>query len=363
MRPLPTLCIVAALAFLAAPVRADDPPPTFDAARALYADGNYKDALAAISQLQQLTGKAAEGLDRFALFMLKGETQLRLHDGASALNAFVLSFKEAATADQKDQSLAMQDLLRRSANEMYHPRLNADGSEYTDVKTYDITDLAARKEAFAALLIDEMTPFAKNFEQIKSTGTLAQIVDYLKQLPTIRAVEKTVTTKSDKCDAITTALRDRALALIDTSLDAGEKQVAAIKIDANKTYQSQVDVTDPNTKKVTRKNVQLYVGPTMGQVSTLKALSITCEKTKAQIDELTADLQLAPEAVKVRVARNDKLYQSIQTLLTFDFTKPVVKGAGGGVPGGGGGGGMGPGGGGSRIGGGGKSGSGSKSGG
>src|SRR5262245_35752430 len=77
---------------------------SLDRAKVLYGDGNYKDALTTLTRLQEVKVTAAGEVDRFALFMLKAEAQIKLGDASMALTSLGMAHKEALRPEQKMQA-------------------------------------------------------------------------------------------------------------------------------------------------------------------------------------------------------------------------------------------------------------------
>ena len=323
---------------------------SLDRARTLYKDGNYKDAVATLAQLQEAQGAAADSVDRYALFMLKAEAQMRLGDAGMAIASLGAAHKEAAAAEQKApaaaqkarateqkaQATALEILLRRSPTFEFKPKTGAEG------RSFDILSEQGRKDAMTALLADEMDGASKRFAAAKAGSDLGALAEFSRTLLSLQAIEIAATGKGAACEEMAKALRERLFVVVDADLTATETQVKTINANADKIIDVTVSVQDPNTRRIVVRREQHHQGPTTKETGTLKSLAAEHERMRTLVTELATNLSVTPESLKTRQARNDAVLKDINTILTTDYSKPVAMGQGnqprrGGGAGGGGG--------------------------
>src|SRR5689334_10241226 len=144
-----SLFLVAALtltALLAMPAAAL--PPTPAEIRAKFDAGEYRPTLAMIGQALALKGGAAEGYDRYDLFMLKGECLVQLGSAALAAEAFEDARESTRVPLKMGTARGNEVMLRRSLSMRYVPKTGPDKA------AIDVKPPAERKRAMLALRAD-----------------------------------------------------------------------------------------------------------------------------------------------------------------------------------------------------------------
>src|SRR5688500_1528910 len=133
----------AALAAAAVSPAAAPAPPTADEIRETVEAGDYRGALKAIAKALSAKGAAAaEGSDRYALFMLKGECLVRLGSNVYAADAFDDAREVAAqNRERAAEAKASELVVRRAKKSNYVPTTGADRSPI------DVVSGASRKKA------------------------------------------------------------------------------------------------------------------------------------------------------------------------------------------------------------------------
>jgi len=106
---------------LAVPAASAQTPATADDAQAAYERGDYQETLRLLGRTLSLKGKAAEGLDHYAMLMMKGESHLRLRSSANALSAFDEAAKVADDDKAAADARAVAQLIRKSRGFRYDP--------------------------------------------------------------------------------------------------------------------------------------------------------------------------------------------------------------------------------------------------
>ena len=286
-------------------------------AQVLFKDGNFKDALKTLTKLQEVPVTAAGEVDRFALFMLKAETQMRLADAGMAVTSLGMAHKEAVKLDEKLQAEALELLVRRSPQLTFRPRTGEPG------RSFEIIPAAGRKDAFTALWADELDTATKKYAIAKVAKDLPTVAEFARSLELLRAVETAATGKYDTTKEMTEKLKDRVYVVLEADLTAAETQLKTITTNANKTYQTTVNTVAPNGRITGQRKEWHKVGPTGPEVDILKSMQTVHEKLSPVIAQVEEDLGLLPETLAARKARLATLLKNITTLLTTDYNVAV----------------------------------------
>jgi hypothetical protein len=291
---------------------------SLERARVLYKDGNFKDAVTTLSKLQEVR----TGVDRFALFMLKAEAQMRLGDGPMAVTSLGMAHKEAEKPEQKMQAAALELLLRRSPGLTFKPRTGEAG------RSFDIVADAGRKDAFEALLADETDAAGKRMVLAMAARDVGTLAENARQLGTYRAVEYAVTGKTAAAEDMTAKYREKLTTIVGDGLTKDETVVKGLQANADKAISVWVNYTDANGRNNRRQEWHKQ-GPTTYEKSQLASLKTVHERLAVQINELVTDLSITPETMKNYLTRNTTLLTNINNILTADYDKPTSRPAGG----------------------------------
>lgn len=214
------LCFGAVRAQAAAP----EPLPTADEIHKLYDDKEYQAVLQKLVRVLQLKGQAAQAYDRVDLLMIRGESLLQLKQQAAAIEAFDSAFKEATAPQQNTVRKPEQVAQVRATNLLMH---QAHSFAYTP-KHLDagqapgpisLLDLAQRDAAFKSLLFDQLTELDPKVKSATRGTTMGPIIQLIRSLGDVRAVELTVTKATKQTDALFVTMADRALTLMDAEVD------------------------------------------------------------------------------------------------------------------------------------------------
>src|SRR5687768_7740501 len=133
--------------------------PSMDEIRRLYEARRDPEVLKALSRVINLRGDAAKDYDRHQLWLIKGETHLRMKAAKPAL----LAFREAAAAAPDDRTRAEAEatalLVKRAKNLVFTPstKPKAGAGNVGGVGGgIDVLDPEQRRAGFHALFVDEL---------------------------------------------------------------------------------------------------------------------------------------------------------------------------------------------------------------
>src|SRR5258706_6487931 len=137
-------------------------------------DHQYGPALQKITAGLALKGAAAKLVNRYELFMLKGECHLKTKATRLALEAYAAAIKEAPSDRERELATAQEMLLKSSKAFAYTPRTTTApappaGADKPRPVPIDILNPDSRKKAFAALLADELAANDAKFKSAKAS--------------------------------------------------------------------------------------------------------------------------------------------------------------------------------------------------
>jgi hypothetical protein len=173
--------------------------PTAEDLRQMYSDGQYHATLQMISRLLFLKGDAAKNVDRPKLFLLRGDSLVRLGDARRAMTAFQDAEREASPQDPQTalQARASIVILENSRGLTYMPP----GITPIDLKTndgwiqaanaiYDSMWRSSQADLQAAQSAQDMGPIRKVVPTIANLVALDQLTgrDAGQLIPTVRNV-------------------------------------------------------------------------------------------------------------------------------------------------------------------------------
>jgi hypothetical protein len=198
--------------------------------RQMLKDGQYQPLVLKATRLLQLKGNAANGVNRAKVYMLKGEAQLHLKQGAQAIDSFANAAKEAK--DPKDAALATatEALARKSAAGKYTVRSKTGGKP----EVIDILDEEGRKKAFAALYEEESRLAAPKIKAGESARVLPAIVEALKVVMRLGAIEQAAFGTDEKTAATAKNLGAHAQKLLQEGLLGISGEVKQVSARANR---------------------------------------------------------------------------------------------------------------------------------
>jgi hypothetical protein len=285
--------------------------------------GKHQDALKKLSTLLGLRGNAAQGYDRAELFRLKGEAHLALKQQAPAAEAFTNAAKEAK--DAKDVGLynATALLIKRSSGGMYapkQPQAGADGSRGPKPERIDITDPKNRKDAMAALFNDESKQGLARVESLKKQKTLKPVMDGIRDLSTLRALELAATESDTTTKQALSQLGSHANQLMSDALKNLSTKVDQIAKLANESSTQTRTLSDGRVENVTTKR-----GLTSADQSALKDVIATCRNIKQACDEFASALEGEGAGFSATAAESDRVAARADEVLKTKYD-PEIRG-------------------------------------
>jgi hypothetical protein len=195
----------------------------------MFKAGDFQGVALKATRVLQLKGDAAKGYNRAKVQMLKGEAQLRLKQVSQALDAFGAAAKEAT--DPKDAALATatETLVRKSPGLKYAVRPKGGGKP----EVLDILDEAGRKQAMSALYVDEAALAAPKLKAGESAKTLPIIIEALKTVSRLGALEQAANGTDEKTAASAKELGTHAQTLMTDAVKSIANDVQKIGLSAN----------------------------------------------------------------------------------------------------------------------------------
>jgi hypothetical protein len=300
-----------------------DPLPTMEQIQQDFDSQKYPDVLKKLSQVLPLKGQAAQGYDRVALLMLKGETHLRLKQPAPSSEAFSSAAKEATDEKLIGQCNATALLVKRSTNGMYQPKqpsAPSAGASPGRAAPIDIIDPNSRKDAMLALFNDESKTVLAKAESLKKQKSLPPVADGIKQLGQLRALELAATGSDATCKQAVADLGSHANQLMQAELKKMGEQVEKIARQANETHSSQQTRADGTIEVVTSKR-----GLTSVDQNALKTVINTCKNIVSACDEFAAVLGADGSGFTATSGQSSQLSTRADEVLRADYS-PEVRG-------------------------------------
>ena len=292
---------------------AADTLPTFDEIRALYDKGEYKDTLKQLARLLSLKGKAAEGMDRYALLMLRAESHLRLKATSGATQALTEAAKVAPDEESAAKARALNLLIKRSKNLQFTPKV-ATGKGAAG-GPFDITDEERREAAFNALYVGERAALKPKIAKADKAKNLPAIADAIKAALALRDLELAATGKTDDTADTVDALVQRAHKLMAAGLDDAMKRIESIADRANELVQYTARVNGGTETRTRRRGLQA------SQTKELRGIVETCRKVFESCKELSAGFaEDDDEQFDDLQEQAEDTGQRAQDVLTDDYT-------------------------------------------
>lgn len=212
-------------------VHADGPeaPPTEAQLQQMFKDGDYQGVALKATRVLQIKGEAAKGYNRTKILMLKAEAQLRLKQVSQALEAFTAAAKEATDPKDAATATATELLVRKSPGLKYTIRPKGGGKP----ETLDILDEAQRKQAMAALYTDEAALAAPKIKAAENAKAMPAIVEALKTVSHLGALEQVTTGSDEKTAASAKELGTHAQSLMTDAVRSIASDVQKLNLSAN----------------------------------------------------------------------------------------------------------------------------------
>jgi hypothetical protein len=202
-------------------------PPTADEIRVQAAAGNHSAALGLISQALTLKGPAAEGVDRYELLMLKGESLLQLGQAKYAADAFEDASEATNQPVQSATAKAGEVIIRRSLFLKYVPKTGP------DTAPIDIKPPEQRRKAMLAARNDTLASIKLKIDAALKADDLEPTMALLPALRDVVTLEVGGAGDLNESKPIFVALGSRARQLIAQELKGSRAHVEELNAAAS----------------------------------------------------------------------------------------------------------------------------------
>jgi hypothetical protein len=298
-----TVVLSAAVPALGQPAPAE-PVPTPESARKLIDDGKAAEALKQVNRLLAMRGKAAEGLDRHAVLLLKAEAHLRLKAAEAAAVAFRQAAGETEDAEQQAIARASEQLIRRSKNLAYTPKKVARGDKAEPI---DVVNLESRRKALGAMFVDEIAPLLPKVEAAKEAKTVAPMVKAVAAVKELDYLELAANGSADQINGIVEDVKGRGKKMLTAVVEKSTKWVDRITELSNDT--TRVKRVMPTGRGYRTALVEVRRGVSREDIVALKEIAAACDEVMVQAKALT-------EATGADEAELEELVESADDLRT-----------------------------------------------
>jgi hypothetical protein len=296
----------------------------------LVTEQQYAPALQKITAALALKGPAAKSVDRYQLFMLKGECLLQTKATRLALDAYAAAIKEAASDHDRSLAEAHETLVKESKGFAYTPKaLSAAAPASANVPKprpapIDILDLNSRKKAFAALLADELAANDAKIKAAKVGKALPPIAALFAPLSKMEGIELASSNDSAgeavKVKAVRGELIDAAKKIVAEALRGMSKRLSEIDKSANtfvEFYQESIDAfARPVMTRMYKKK-----GLTDPQTQELTQTSATCDKLAPALTELAKGLGAQEKTFEPFSEEAARIRKEVDRVLDTDYLR------------------------------------------
>lgn len=196
--------------------------------------GDYQGTLQKVGRVINLKGDAAAGYDKYTLWMLKGESHLRLKQLKQAGEAFGMAAK--ATDDDAEGAKARATQRMLAAAKSYQVKRSS-LRRGEKPQSADILDPAQREQAFRILYEDARVETGPAIKAALKARDLPPIANALKALADGHDLEVAATGGKAELSGAREDVTRRARELIDRELSDMRERVETIREEANKTIE------------------------------------------------------------------------------------------------------------------------------
>ena len=296
----------------------------------LIAEQQYAPALQKITAALALKGAAAKAVDRYQLFMLKGECLLQTKATRLALDAYAAAIKEAGSDRDRSLAEAHETLVKESKGFAYTPKTGSATAPASATAPkprpapIDILQLDSRKKAFAALLADELAANDVKIKAAKMGKALPPIAQLFGPLSKMEGIELASLTDSSgdavKIKAIRADLIDAAKKIVAEALRGMSKRLSEIDKSANtfvEFYQESIDAfARPVMTRMYKKK-----GLTDHQSQELTDTSATCDKLGPALIELAKGLGAQEKTFEPFSDEAARIRKEVDRVLDTDYLR------------------------------------------
>jgi hypothetical protein len=292
----------------------------------LVANKRYPEALQRITAGLALKGPAAKSVDRCDLFMLKGECHLQMRATSMAIDAFNNAAREAELlSDDHRHSIAAAHaaLLKASKAFAYTPKTAPDKTRPVPI---DILDQASRRQAFLAMLVDELAANDAKLKAAKAAKSLppfAQVFKPLNEMEGLELAAKEGSTTAEKIGSLRKELAESAKKMLADALRNMSKRIGDIDKEAGTFTVFYQDTTDPLSPvpRILREKVYRKKGLTDAATKELQETTQTCDKLGLALSELASGLKVDDNTFEPFSDEASRIRKEVERILDTDYLK------------------------------------------
>ena len=218
----------------AAPAPAAEAPRSQEEIQGTFDAGDYAGALKQVSRVINLKGEAAAGYDRYALWMLKGESHLRLKQLKQAGEAFAAAAKETQDDAEAAKARATRQMVAEAKAYQVKRRALGRGEK---PQSADILDPDQREQALRILYEDAKVQTGPVVKAALKARELPPIARALEVLAGARDLELAATGGEGELATARDDVARRARELIERELSDMRENVETIRKEANQTIE------------------------------------------------------------------------------------------------------------------------------
>jgi len=266
-------------ASLCATARAE--APTTQQIQDDYDSKQYQNVIRDVAQAMPLTADPSKGYDKATLLALKAESHLQLKQYAPAADAYNSAAKDSSDPQMATIYKALSLLIHKSPGGSYQPRqpttrpVDANGKP----TPINIIDMNQRGEAMNALLADETKVVSAKIEPLTKQNTLPPLMEGIKQIGDLRAIEMAATGKDEASKQLVGSLADHAAELMSNAIKTMSANVDEIQKHADESTSSGMY------------NVTTRAGLTSTDRNTLNEIINTAKNISSACDQFTAAIK------------------------------------------------------------------------
>jgi hypothetical protein len=266
----------------AAAAAADAAAPTPEDVKAAYEKKDYKETLRLVGRVLSLKGRAAEGIDRYEMLVLKAESHLKMQATTNAIQSLEEAAKVAPGDEEAAKAKGLVILVKRSKNLQYTPKVTA-GSDDKAKGPLDVTDPDQREAALKAIYLEEKAATRTKLQAAAKAKTLPPLAAALKAVIPLKDLERAATGHDAETAETVNQLTDRAHKLMARELDDMTKRTERIAARAKELYEYSVPSRIGDNRTEIRTGMR---GLQQKDVQELKATIKTCKQIMVSCKEL-----------------------------------------------------------------------------
>lgn len=312
---------IAAIVVFGACVVAQAQSGSADEIARLMTERKYPQAMQKITAALALKGAAAKSVNRYDLFMLKGECHLQTRAIGLANDAYANAAKEAGDDPSRAAiAHAYELLLKQSKAFAYTPKTAADKGRATPI---DILDPESRKKAFLAMMADELAANQTKLDTAKAAKSLPPIAEAFKPLATAEGIELAATGEALKVTEIRRGLIEQSKKVVADALRALSKRLGEIDKDANtfvEFYQDTFDAFSRFARPIKEKAYKKK-GLSDAQSKELQEMTVTCDKLGPALIELAGQLHAEEKAFDPFENEAGRIRKEVDRVLDTDYQR------------------------------------------